>query len=427
MAGPNLNAKISADAKQFNKTMKGIKSKTKGLSSSFRKLAAGISAYFSFRALTGLVEKLDGIGKGAKKLQITTDEFQQLSFAAERGGTDIATFDQAFKKMNKTINDAKRGLSTAIYAFDELGLSVEDFDGKTQTQKLQLVARSLSLMKDETRKAALSTELLARGGMALIPVIDDLDERMAEAKNRGLVSQEQIAAAEELSDKITNLKTSMLALVGNTGIVSFLDDISSKLIQVTQETQKFISEIAKLSNEQELLKLGGATGAGLDRTIWDDIKDTLLFQGKGDTSFTIAAPSGGQLDRKKEEIAKKTVDLAEKEHEAKKQIITDQEIINKQNIAGAQVEKEKVAIKKQALLQESIVEANLKSKSSLGDSGTSAEQSDRLRRIGVTVGASPEQAMTRDKERNILLKQVNKNLGDIKRINSEQSDVARAG
>ena len=244
MSTANLNAKITADAKQFHKQMGRVKGKTKSIGISFGALGGMIGAALSVRALTGFISKLDEIGKHAKQLQITTDEFQRLKFAAERSGTTMATVETAFKKLSKMINDADRGMQSAKDAFSEVGVSMDMLKGKTPTEQFKLVAKALSLMTDKNKKAALSQELLSRGGMQLIPMFKDLNALYTEAETHGIINADTIKAAEELEDSFTNLKTSLSALVAESGVFEAMNE-GLKLLTDTIQAMKKAEELNK--------------------------------------------------------------------------------------------------------------------------------------------------------------------------------------
>ena len=311
MSDVNLNTKIMADAKNFFSTTKKVKAKTKSIGKTFAKLGGAIGAALTVRALDNFIGKLDDIGKHAKRMQVSTDEYQKFSFAAERSGADIANVEAAMKKLNKMINDGNRGLSTAKMAFDELGISFEHLDTLSEADKLKTVAEALDLMTNKGKKATLSQELLARGGLALIPMFKDLNSLFDEASKKGIIDEKSIKAAEELKDMMTNLKYSITSFVTETGLVTFLAEAASGMADLSKEAKKFLDEILNMGNVADLSKLEGGKGPGLNKGYWqtygEELSDLVTFgyaknfrkaMGEGE-GFTLPSATSGDLSRHK--------------------------------------------------------------------------------------------------------------------------------
>jgi len=113
-------------------------------------------------------------------------------------------------KMNRTILDGTRGLSTSIDAFDALGLTSAQLAGMAPDEAFKLIATRLSEIEDPGKRAALAMMIFGRGGAALLPLMNDgaagIDALIAKAEELGIVmSAEDAAAAAELTDRMNDL------------------------------------------------------------------------------------------------------------------------------------------------------------------------------------------------------------------------------
>jgi len=451
---PNLNAKITADARHFNKTMNKVKGRTRSIGRSFAGLGATIGAALSIRAISGFITKLDDIGKHAKRMQITTDEFQQLSFAAERGGADITAFETAFKKMNKTINDVKRGLSTAKMAFNELGISIDDLEGKSQVEKMMIITNALNLMEDQTRKSALATEILARSGLNLLPVIGDLKERMQEAKDIGLIDADTIKSAEELKDSFTKIKQSLSALVADSGVFQKMNEGLKELlatIKDMKEGEKILEKLEKAGKVKKRYEqvgtrrifspVGGSYAVPIMKEVYDfeatrgteELKNFIKKRKK------LVVKADQDIQKNKEIKAKQKAVISDVETkkaatEEKKlsslklqnALLNAQKTLSEDNykrkklelemldkINKAETEKAKTLLKQQYILKKQLLEKELTGKDvkekDIKDIGGVDKNvaSDRIKRIGGIIGGESAGGLKiespSDKKRNKLL------------------------
>jgi len=280
MSTANLNAKITANAKQFHSQMGKVKNSTKSVGKIFAGLGAALSVGLAVRQISNFIDKLDEIGKKSKSMQITTDEFQQMSFAAERSGLSIENVESSMRKMSKTIEDARDGLSTAKRALEKLGLTAADFDGKGTAESFKLVIHAISLMESGNRKAAVSQELLGRSGSKLLPMMEDYVALTNEASNLGLISPEEIEAAEQLKDSFKNFQIQLMAILGNSGLMSFLNTTLEAFKKIAEYVED-INNLINFGNTNAEQRAAGGTGPGFDKSflnlIGERLSDAVTF------------------------------------------------------------------------------------------------------------------------------------------------------
>jgi hypothetical protein len=222
-ARDDASRKFDKSGRSARKFQKDIKAVSSGL------LIAGAAAGSAFVAFDRLATIGDDIGKGAKKIGVTAEEFQKLSFAAERSGATAGNVNAAFKRMSSTIFDAGRGIKESTDALDELGISLDELKGLSPEEQFSIIAERLNAVEDATTKAALAQDVFGRAGTELIPMIANYKELANEAERVGLITDENVKAAERYKDQMTDLKTAATAFVSNSGLLQYLTDVVDRM------------------------------------------------------------------------------------------------------------------------------------------------------------------------------------------------------
>jgi len=232
------NATIYLNAK--NRTKQGFR-QARGEAKSFqrgmKKIALGIAGYFSARAAIGytrqLVDSLDELGKTAKRIGTSAEAYQELGFAARRAGATTGDVERGFKRMASTIYDSEQGMAESVRALDALGLSWQQLKGLAPEKQFSLIADALNNVDDATTKAALAQDVFGRAGTQLIPMLAEYRDTTAEIRAMGgIISQENIEAAESFKDSMESIKTSTTAMAANSGFISWLDDVAQGMTEI---------------------------------------------------------------------------------------------------------------------------------------------------------------------------------------------------
>jgi uncharacterized membrane protein YkgB len=152
----------------------------------------------------------DQVAKMAKRTGLSVETLSELRFVATQTGTEFESLEMAFRKMQRSIYDAGRGLSTPVDALGDLGLTFADLDGLSPEEQFKLLADRISMIEDPTRKAAIAMTLFGRTGTNLLPMFASgargIEVLQAEARRLGLtMSGEDAAAAEEFTDALDRL------------------------------------------------------------------------------------------------------------------------------------------------------------------------------------------------------------------------------
>lgn len=210
----------------------------------FRQVGVAIGTYFGARAIkqyvSGLIEWGDQIGKSAKRIGITAEEFQKLSFAARRSGATTETVERAFKRMSSTIYDTGLGLKTAEDALKAVGLTFAEINNRSPEQQFAMIAKNLNNIEDATTRAAVAQDIFGRAGTDILPMLNDYANLSAELENMGgIMTDKAVAAAEDFKDSMENLDITIKSIVANSGLVEWLSDVASAFSDVAKNADKW--------------------------------------------------------------------------------------------------------------------------------------------------------------------------------------------
>ncbi len=209
--------------------------------SSISKITASLSslANKAIDVTMSVVKLGDEIGKSSKRIGISTEEFQKLTFAARRSGATTGDIERGFKRLASTIFDAGRGVKESTDALQLLQLEYADLQALTPEQQFSIIADRLNAVEDATTKAALAQDIFGRAGTNLIPMLSDYRDLSKEIQDLGgIISDEDVKAAERFTDEIENLATASKVLVTKTGIVRLLADAAEGFTEMAKSTDR---------------------------------------------------------------------------------------------------------------------------------------------------------------------------------------------
>ena len=89
----------------------------------------------------------DAIDKTSQKIGISAESYQKWDYVFERCGADVDNLQSGMKKLSTVITDAAGGSDSAAEKLSAVGLSIEDLNGKSQDEQLQLVITALQGME----------------------------------------------------------------------------------------------------------------------------------------------------------------------------------------------------------------------------------------------------------------------------------------
>lgn len=248
----------SATLTRIGKRAKEMRGAFLGLAAVGGAVAGAIGLSVAAFAKTG-----DEIQKMGLRTGFTTVALSELKFALEQSGSNIEGFEKGIRRMSSFVQDGRDGLLETTRAMDSLGLSVDDFTGKTPEQSFDILAKSLAGVEDAMTQSALAQDIFGRSGTALIPLLKQGAEGIAalrqEAHDLGIVFDEDAAAAAaRLVDAQNTLTKSMdgVKFAIAEGLAPAISGIAEKLGGIISKVSEFARENPVLTKTVVALGLG---------------------------------------------------------------------------------------------------------------------------------------------------------------------------
>jgi hypothetical protein len=207
----DMRKQLSGALQSAGKTLKGWGRSTMvagaGMTAAGTAILAPIAAAVKSFAAQG-----DELDKMAKRTGVAGSALAEFSFAAEQSGANLDDFEKSIKRMQRTIEDGKRGLTTAVDGLDLVGLSVQDLQGLSPEDQFQKIADGMAAIVDPSTKAAAAQMLFGRSGTQLIPMLNDLSQLRQEARDLGLIPAEgEIENAAKVTDALNRVRRAVKA------------------------------------------------------------------------------------------------------------------------------------------------------------------------------------------------------------------------
>lgn len=187
----------------------------------------------------------DNIDKMSQKIGISAESYQEWDYVFQLCGTDIDNLQTGMKTLSTVITDAAAGSDTAAEKLAAVGLSIEDLNGLSQEEQLNLVISSLQDMDSGAERTAAACDLLGKSATdmaALLNTSSEATEAMKqEAQDYGLImSDKAVAASAAFEDSLTKLQ----------GTVSgFKNSITAELLPGITEIMNGLSDLVAGNDE----------------------------------------------------------------------------------------------------------------------------------------------------------------------------------
>ena len=244
---------LFADDSRLVRGLRRAEKKVKAFGDSVRKLglkttAVGSAMLAPLAASAKLFSTYgDGVAKMARRTGLSVEALSELQYAAGQSGVEVSELENGFRRMQRTIYDAGRGLSTAKDAFADLGVGAAQMESLTPEQQFKLLAERISKIEDPTRRAALAMTIFGRSGTQLLPLMADgargIELLQAEARSLGLtMATKDAEAAEVFGDTLDSLWKVVRMGAFNIGatLAPTLQDLTVKLMHAAMAASDWI-------------------------------------------------------------------------------------------------------------------------------------------------------------------------------------------
>jgi hypothetical protein len=207
----------------------------------------------------------DSVDKGAQGAAVSTDAYQELSFAAGQAGTDIETVTKALGKQTVALGQMEEGTGAAYDALTALGVTYADLAGLSVDEQFSVTATAIAGLADEQDRLDAATAIYGEDmAQKLLPLLglgaDGIGALRDQAHDLGLVmSEEAIASGVLFSDTLDTVTSTVSALKNLLGLALLptLTDLLTRLRDWYQANAQVITS--------RLTEWAGALAAGIER------------------------------------------------------------------------------------------------------------------------------------------------------------------
>jgi len=191
---------------------------------------------------------------------ISAETLSTLGFVAKQSGTDIGMAEMAIRRMQRAILEAAEGLEEPKRAFDLLGISVENLFKMSPDEQFSAIAEAMNKIENPSAKAGVAMQLFGRSGTMLLPMLGNLKQLTAQAREFGLAwTDKEADKAKHLSDSFDLLHAvgSKLAATIGSALAPVLERLAVDVARVGKGMMDFAE------THQELIVNITKTGVAL--------------------------------------------------------------------------------------------------------------------------------------------------------------------
>jgi len=347
MGANDVKVKFTGDTAGLSGKISAIKGQIGNLAGA---LGAGIGVAGFVAFTKSLIALGDEIDKGSQRIQVSREEYQKLTRAADIAGSAITTVEKAFKTVTNVVDDAGLGLETAEEMLARLGVSFESLRNKSSIERFREIAAALNEITNEGERAALANDLFGRGGQELMPLINAYDGLTDSVST---MSDGAIQASADLVDSITRMQAALASMAADTGFIGYLRDIS-------EELENIVNLDDKISKADVNTTMRGGFGGYLDDLL-ERMGQQRVFNKRGTTSGGGVMLQMGPADLKKGQDEKRA---REEEKTTREEVRSAQDLKTINDAVNAEQAKADKQREKEAIAQEKIAK---KLRESIGD------------------------------------------------------------
>jgi len=170
------------------------------LRAAFAPLAAALSIGGIVGLTRNALNAAGGLGELAEQAGVSVEGLQILQFAAAQAGVSNSQLETGLQRLTRTLGEAGEGSRTAVEAFQRLGVSFRDGEGRLRASEdvLPEIADALARIPEPAARAAAAVAIFGRGGQALLPILSQgaagLRQYEQQARSFGAVLSAELAS-----------------------------------------------------------------------------------------------------------------------------------------------------------------------------------------------------------------------------------------
>lgn len=259
-----------AKAESFKTILSGFGSICRGAVAGLAALGVGAIAALGFLGSLafGSASAADDMADLSARTGITATRLQELQFAGNILGVDLETVTGANARLTRSMYAAQQGGDAQQAAFDALGISVTDTEGRLRSSQEVFgeVIDRLGQIENPTERDALAMALMGRNAMELNGIITQGSEGMQDLYNQAhavgaVMSEEDVAAAGAFQDQLDSLRMGFQGVLNMIG-TAFIPGLSGIATQAQGYLEDVVSIVQGANGDigQIATGLGGVFG-----------------------------------------------------------------------------------------------------------------------------------------------------------------------
>jgi hypothetical protein len=200
----------------------------------------------------------DDLGDLSERLGVSTDSLETWGFAAQVSGLSAEAMSSSLGFLQRSLSQAVTGDANARQAFNRLGVTLTDTEGRTRDLDAVLldVARAVSQTEDPARRAAMAQSVFGRSGAALVPLLSRGAEGLAELRAEyqrlgGGSTREFVERSSQLTDNMARMDVVAYGL--RTRLVNLL---LPSLIEGSERTTAWGTAFVEAADKSHILEAG---------------------------------------------------------------------------------------------------------------------------------------------------------------------------
>lgn len=231
------------------------------------KVVAALGVYKAIGWSAQLLRDADNIGKVADKIGLTTDELQELRFAAELANVPVAQLDMGMQRFSRRLGEAAQGMGELMGIAEQYDIQLRDSNGQMRSNidVLNDFAEVIRNAESDQERLRIAFKLFDSEGAALVNILKDGSEALTtmrmKAQELGIVVEEGlIRNASDAQDELKILSMVIKAQL-TTAVTSLAPEISAASQAMTDFVinwaagVKVIKDFFTISQEEEVQHL----------------------------------------------------------------------------------------------------------------------------------------------------------------------------
>lgn len=233
----DVNVKVGLSGDKFKSGLDKLKGDLAGFrkdqESAFgglgNKLAGAFSGAVSIGAIVqfgkSMIELGSNINDTADQVQLSTDAFQELTYAFGQNGTDAETATKGLQKLAENLETARGGNEKMVASFARLGVTWEDLNSLSPEEILARLADGFAEIEDPAAAVSLSLDLMGKAGSKMAVTLRQGSDELARLRGEASkLSREEVEALDKAGDQIDAIvnKVKVAEAKGFSGLMQIL-------------------------------------------------------------------------------------------------------------------------------------------------------------------------------------------------------------